>query len=380
VAIERLTGVRRIAVLKAGGLGDIVFTLPALEALRAAYPDAEIMLITGAAGVELFTGRPGPVDRLVVAPPFEGEEAASPEWVARADAFAEALRGEDGIDLAVQLHGGGRYSNPFVLRLGARESIGLQDTGAEPLDRTIPYAYFRHEVLRALEVVSLAGARPVELEPRLSVTPEDVAAADAVFPPDPRPLAVLHVGAGDRRRRWIPEGFAAVARALGTAGARVAVTGMGDEADAALAVCAHAPAAADLADALSLPALLGLLSTASVVVASDSGPLNLARAVGAATVGIYWCGNLVNAGPLTTLRHRTHESWRLACPVCLADCMADGCAHDASFVADVPAEPVAADALRLLAAEGCRARPVTAVGGSATTELRRAPSTASHPL
>ncbi|MDP9486830.1 MAG: glycosyltransferase family 9 protein, partial [Actinomycetota bacterium] len=35
-----IEGVEKIAVLRAGGLGDLIFTLPALWALRAAYPGA----------------------------------------------------------------------------------------------------------------------------------------------------------------------------------------------------------------------------------------------------------------------------------------------------------------------------------------------------
>ena len=35
--------VRKIAVLRAGGLGDFIFTLPALDALREAYPGAELL-------------------------------------------------------------------------------------------------------------------------------------------------------------------------------------------------------------------------------------------------------------------------------------------------------------------------------------------------
>src|SRR3712207_8868396 len=47
----------------------------------------------------------------------------------------------------------------------------------------------------------------------------------------------------------------------------------------------------------------------------------------AATVGIYWCGNLINAGPVTRARHRPALSWRLDCPVCGADCTRHRCDH-----------------------------------------------------
>ncbi len=39
---DRVPDVRRIAVLRANGLGDLVFSLPALAALRGAYPEAAL--------------------------------------------------------------------------------------------------------------------------------------------------------------------------------------------------------------------------------------------------------------------------------------------------------------------------------------------------
>jgi hypothetical protein len=67
--------------------------------------------------------------------------------------------------------------------------------------------------------------------------------------------------------------------------------------------------------------------------------------VGTATVGIYWCFNLVNCAPLTRARHRPFVSWRLTCPVCGIDCTRGMCEHRASFVADVPAGEVVEAAL-----------------------------------
>ena len=69
---EPAEDVRKTAVLRAGGLGDFVFTLPALEALRAAYPGAEIVLLGGPVQAALVEGRPGPADRAVLVPPSTG--------------------------------------------------------------------------------------------------------------------------------------------------------------------------------------------------------------------------------------------------------------------------------------------------------------------
>jgi len=349
----RVPGVRRIAVLRANGVGDLVFAYPALTALRAAYPDAELTLLGSAWHRDFLAGRPGPVDRVEVVPPSEGVRIDAPRAPAAEVAAFFAAQRARGYDLAVQLHGGGRFSNPFVARLGARVAVGLRDVDAPALDATVPYRYYQYEPVRFLEVVGLAGAAPTTLAPRLDLRPADVAEADGVLArvAPGGPLVAVHAGATDGRRRWSPERFAVVADALAAAGARVLLVGAADDAPLTAAVAAAMRGSAqDLAGTVSLGGLAALLARCRVVVGNDSGPLHLAEAVGAATVGIYWCGNVINAAPLTRTRHRIHESWRLACPDCGADTVREGCTHSPSFVDDVAPEPVAASALDLLEA------------------------------
>ena len=89
------------------------------------------------------------------------------------------------------------------------------------------------------------------------------------------------------------------------------------------------------------------------MIGNDSGPRHLAQAVAARTAAVYWFGNVVNAGPLGRGRHRVQLGWTTHCPVCGRDATqvgwtAERCAHDVSFVADVPVAAVRDDALRLL--------------------------------
>jgi ADP-heptose:LPS heptosyltransferase len=349
-------GVDRIAVLRANALGDLFFCLPALDALRAAYPHAEITLLARPWHAEFLAGRPSPVDRVVVVPPSRGvrDEPASPEQPADLDRFFDRMRAER-FDLALQLHGGGRWSNPFVLRLGACLTAGCRAHDAAPLDRSIPYVYFQPEIVRCLEVVGLVGAPPVTLEASIAVVPGDLREA-ARFAAG-GPFAVLHPGAGAARRRWPPERFAAVGDALAGEGLRIVVTGTEAERAIAGAVCAAMRAPAENAcEALSLGGLAGLLSDAAVVVSNDSGPMHLAGAVGTPTVGIYWVGNLVNAAPLTRARHRQAASFRVDCPVCGRRNVEEACEHDASFVEEVAPGPVIDAALELVGAGDAAAR------------------------
>jgi ADP-heptose:LPS heptosyltransferase len=329
---------------------EILSLLPALDAFRAAYPTAEIVLLAKQWHLSFLAGRPGPIDRVIVVPPYSGvsQEQGVVENLAEQEYFFEAMNREH-FDLAIQLHGGGRHSNPFLLRLGAKMTVGLKTPDAVPLDRWIPYIYFQSEILRYLEVVSLIGATTAVLEPHIAVTEQDLLQAYQVVPETRRPLVVLHPGAGHPQRRWPPEKFAAVGDALAAAGAQVVVTGTRGEASLVEAVVTAMKAEAqNLSGSLSLGGLAGLLSRCRLVVSNDSGPLHLAAAVGAGTVGIYWCFNLVTAGLPTRSRHRPVISWRLTCPVCGIDRSHAQCNHRASFVADIPTEEVISSALDLL--------------------------------
>jgi ADP-heptose:LPS heptosyltransferase len=354
-------------VLRANAIGDFIFTLPALDALRAAYPDAEIVLLARRWHAEFLRDRPGPVDRVVVVPRSRGANGGETEAddADELERFFAAMRAEQ-FDLAVQLHGGGRHSNPFVRRLGARVTVGLRAPDAPPLDRWLPYIYFQHEYVRYLEVAALAGAKPVALEPRVRVTDRDRAEAASRVPESSRPLAVLHPGAGDPRRRWPPERFAAVADALADAGARVGVIGTASERPIVEAVLnAMRSDGLNLCDRLSLGGLAGLLSRAAVVVSDDSGPLHLAFAVGARAVGIYWCFNLFTSSPLTRARHHPFTSWQLHCPECGQSCTDGRCEHTSTLVGTIPVEGVRDAALGYLAEWAARAQPGNAAGRTA---------------
>lgn len=344
-------GVRKIAVLRPNAVGDFVFALPALHALRNAYPEAQIIYIGKQWHAGFLQGRPGPVDRVVVIPPIPGVGAA-PEAdadTASVQAFVRAMREEE-FDLAFQLYGGGRYSNPFIKRLGARLAIGLKAADAEPLDRWLPYGQPQNKRLQFLEAVALAGADTLRLGRELQVTDCDRReAAEILRLTQSKPLIVLQPGASDARRRWSAQRYAAVADALAQEGALIAVNGTEDEAALVRDVIGCMDhAALDLAGKLSLPGLCGLLERASLLLSNDTGPLHLALAIGTPCVGIYWLMNLYESAPLQQERHRAALSVRAHCPVCGAENLVTRCPHDASFVDEVTVEEVTALALELL--------------------------------
>lgn len=347
---QPLRDVRKIAVLRPNALGDFMFCLPALHALKHAYPEAELVYLGQAWHAQFLARRPGPVDRVVVVPPMPGMNAPpdTPPCDGAAETFVDAMRDEH-IDLALQMYGGGRYANPLVSKLGARLTVGMRSGDAAPLDRSLCYGALVNRRLQLLEVAALAGAKTWPIGHRLQTTAEDRQLAAQLVPTAPgRRLVLMQPGATDARRRWAPARFAAVADALVEEGALVAINGSAAEAPitAAVAAAMRHPAI-DLSGRASLRTLCGLMERCALVVSNDTGPLHMALALGRRCVGIYWFTNLVESAPLCQDRHRAALSMRLACPVCGAENTSVRCSHEVSFVDDVPVEEVTALAIDL---------------------------------
>ncbi|GER90905.1 LPS biosynthesis-related glycosyltransferase [Dictyobacter vulcani] len=350
-ATDVIPDVKKIAVLRADTLGDFIFILPALEALRRTYANAEIVLLGRGWHATFLENRPAPIDRVIVVPPYAGvsEETEFPENQNELKQFFAAMRAEH-FDLAIQLHDGGRYANPFLLKLGAQTSAGLKTPDAVPLDRWLPYSALQHEIIRYQEVVSLVGVpKPVDSWPRLAVTQADLDASLAIVPAHQQFLVALHPGASEPRQRWPAAKFAAVGDALARLGARIVVIGTQTEKELTASVVQqmHMPAQ-DLAGQLSPGSLTGLLARCRLLVSNETGPQRVAGAIGTATVGIYWCLNMITAMPLSRLQQRPLVSWQLHCPACDHNVLYETCKHSDSLVASISTAEVITAARELI--------------------------------
>jgi ADP-heptose:LPS heptosyltransferase len=360
---------RKIAVLHAKALGDFIVILPALDAIKRTYPDAELILLAKPWVKEFLDGRPSMVDRAVSIPPLAGVndpveskgqvcDTGSCAYPLGVDRFCQAMQGEK-LDVVIHMQGDGKSVNPFINKFAARVTAGMCNPPAESLDRSIPYVHYQSEVLRNLEVAALIGAHTTSIgfEPRIEVTESDEQEAESVRQLiKGKPYIVIHPGADDLRRVWPAARFAEAADCLIEKGYKVVVTGTPKEEEGVMNViqAMHRPAIP--CTWLGLGGLAALLQQSALVVSNDTGPLHLARAVGTRTVGIYWAPNVLNWGPLSRDRHRLGISWQLECPQCGIRPVSPwpfqpqkpDCSHPYSFVESVPVAEVVELAAELL--------------------------------
>ncbi len=326
---ETLRGVRvaRIAVVRALQLGDLLVAVPALRALRARFPHAEVTLI-GLPWAASFAQRFARyVDRFFEFPGWPGIIEA-PYDAARTRQFLKEQQAY-GYDLVIQLHGSGGASNPFALALGGRMTAGyVQGAAPDELTYAVPYPDDQREVMRALGLVRLLGCATDDTRLEFPLSAADHTEARALLAPlagQGAPLIGIHAGARASARRWPAESFAAVADALARDhGAQIVLTGAPDEAEivAAVAQTMRTPAL-DLAGKTSLGGLAALLTRLDLFIGNDTGTAHVAQAVGGPSVTIFGPADPQRWAPLDAERHMIVRRPVVCSPCGYRDCPID---------------------------------------------------------
>jgi ADP-heptose:LPS heptosyltransferase len=314
---------RRVQVLRALQLGDLLVAVPTLRALRRAWPDARIELIGLPWARALVERLPGYLDDVVEFPGWPGvpERDAEPSRVA---AFL-ARSTSDPPDVAIQLHGSGVLTNAFVALLGAARTAGRFVPGAfvpdenlfVPYDDTLSERDGMLSVLAPLGVVRAGGELEVLVLERdreeLREGPASALRRDA--------YALVHPGSSTPSRRWPATGFAEVADALAEH-LPVVVTGTDREHDVVDAtIGAMRRPAIDLAGRTSLGAMFALVEGAALVVSNDTGVAHVADALRTPSVVVFTSADPAKWGPADRQLHRvvTGAAGRPASPAAVRD-------------------------------------------------------------
>jgi ADP-heptose:LPS heptosyltransferase len=255
----------QLLVLRALGLGDLLVAVPALHALRRAFPGHRLRYAAPGwlAGVLELVG---------------GYELVS---LSGLEAPIPVRPGE--VDVAVNLHGKGPQSSERLKATGAgkllqhRNSYGGGPEWVEDL----------HERERWTRLLRWHG---------IDADPQDCALQLPSSPTKFPGATVVHVGAAFPSRLWPADRFASVARHLASRGHEVVFTGSAQERGRALEVCSLAglPEASVLAGELELQAFAACIARARLVISADTGAAHLASA--------YARPSIVLFGPVTPER------------------------------------------------------------------------------
>ncbi len=298
-----------ILIARPDHLGDLLLTLPAISALRRALPDAQITFLVPA-GLEAVPAHCPDVDQTYAAafPPLLAPLDRS-GWDRRAVGEASALRGH--FDLVLLPRPDDPWSGALVGAAAIPVRLGYAAPRTRPyLTAALPVPAHRHVARVALDLAAVAAAllgapdavdagawRPVRFVP----TPADQAEARAVLATTPAGDApiVLHPGSGWPLKDWSADRWGVLARALARRyHAPVLVVGTAREgAFVAAVVTASGGDACGVAGRLSLGGLAAFQRRARLVVATDSGALHLAAAVGTPVVGLYGPADPAEFGP-----------------------------------------------------------------------------------
>ncbi|GAB3658033.1 glycosyltransferase family 9 protein [Glycomyces tarimensis] len=250
-----------VLVLRALGVGDLLTAVPALRALRKAYPDKRIVLAAPESLRELCDLVEA-VDRLH---PTTG--------------LGELRWHLDPPALAVNLHGKGPESLHDLMRLQPNALIAHRH---EELPH-VPGPAWRpelHEVERWCRLLEEHG---------IGTDPSDLSLAP---PPRPTPhvgAVVIHPGAASGSRRWPAERFGWIAGRLQDDGHEVVITGGPTEIGLARAVAVAGDIAPwrVLAGRTDLDELAAVVAGARLVVCGDTGVAHLATAFGTPSVVLF---------------------------------------------------------------------------------------------
>jgi lipopolysaccharide heptosyltransferase II len=309
--------IRRILLIQPSRIGDIVFSLPTLHALRQTFPEAHMAWLVDERCRDLVEGHPDLDETIVV--PFKALERALKErewpWVWRTlRTLKRTLRAGD-FDLSLDLHGLAK-SALLVLLAGARLRLGSANTngmkeGSGFFSKEIPPGpEDRHTVERNLALVRHLGGDTTNPEFRLPVTATAKREVREILSQagcgEEGSLIAIHPGAGWLSRRWPADRYAAlIGRLHHSLPAQIAVIGgpeggsREDQLFQEIFSRVEVPVI-NLVRRLSLKQLLALFQRARLFIGNEAGPMHLANALGLPAVVLIGPTNPALTGPFGT--------------------------------------------------------------------------------
>jgi lipopolysaccharide heptosyltransferase II len=293
----------KILLIRLRLIGDVVFTTPAIRAVRRAFPDASITYLVEEHAAAVVRDNPH-LDRVMVIDRASGWRRMIQDLT-----IAQQLRHQR-FDIVVDFHGGPRGSF-LTWASGAKVRLGYEVKGRSWMYTT---SVSRPRELRPRHSVENQWDLLPFLSPALAQSPDrtidrtEMAAnpeaearvaqrlQDAGVSAAHR-LIVVHVSAGNPFRRWPVEHFESLAVQLGAADPvrRIILTSGPSEVQAARQIADRARQRLGVGkndtilagQEFTLTELRSLVARAALFIGGDSGPLHVASTTDVPIVGLY---------------------------------------------------------------------------------------------
>ena len=285
-----------VCVYRIGNLGDILCALPAMDAVRRAYPAARITLATSPGK----TGMPGARELLADAPwldelfVYHSEDIRTLRQRVRLIRQLRRKKFDVWIELPSSL-----ATFPVLLRNMLAARLSGAKWGYGWTVSTIRWAaraqaernVFPNEVERLLNIVAQYGIRTPSPQFPLPITEQHVAAVDGLLQnlmTQSSPVVAIAPGAKRPANRWPLDRYAEVGRALLRRGFRVLLLGGADDEPSCAWIASQIGRnALNLAGRTSALESCEVLRRCAFVVCNDSGVQHMAAAVGTPCVSVF---------------------------------------------------------------------------------------------
>jgi ADP-heptose:LPS heptosyltransferase len=261
---------RRILVIKLGALGDFVHAMHGFAAIRAHHQGDHIALLTTAPFASLARSAPW-FDEVLL-----DSRAA---WL-NFPAILRTISAMRGFDFVYDLQTSRRTERYFWLA-GRPPWSGIAWGCSHP--HSNPGRDSMHTLERQREQLAIAG---IDNSP---VPDRSWLVADGHLHGVTPPYALLMPGGAGAGapKRWPAEHYAAVAKFIFAAGLTPVVIGGAPEANLGKIISVACPAALDLSAKTTIADIAALGAGADLVVGNDTGPVQLAAALGAPTIALF---------------------------------------------------------------------------------------------
>ncbi len=278
---------QRILVVRTDRIGDVILTVPAMQALRRLYPEAFLAVLATPTTRDLLRGHSW-IDEVMV--DDRRGRHQGPRGFLRLVAEVRNRR----FDLAVVFHIKKR-TNWLCFLAGIPHRLGYAGGKASfLLTRSLPDerpSGRKHETEYCLDVVRTLGTVEGRLSLSLPVPDEAREWAEAWVRryEGSGPLAAVHLGASCPTKRWPVRCFAEVVGVLQRKHrCRVVLIGAaGTRPFARELLLRVSEPVDDLTGETSLMQTAALLERCDLLISNDSGPVHLAAAVGTPVVSIF---------------------------------------------------------------------------------------------